>query len=73
MNSSHTLIVLLAVSIPVATVVARSGLTEQAAAGAAREATQGSGRSRPAEFHPENGKRVPANKREGVNEAGKER
>jgi 4-carboxymuconolactone decarboxylase len=69
MNSSHTLIVLLAVSITVATVAARSGLTEQAASGAA--VSQASSPSLPADIHPDTGNRFPVIKRETLTDAGK--
>jgi 4-carboxymuconolactone decarboxylase len=71
MNSSHTLIVLLAVGITVGTVAARGGLTEQAVPGTPRQASQAAAGSFPADIHAETGNRFPAIKRESLDEAGK--
>jgi 4-carboxymuconolactone decarboxylase len=71
MKSSRTLLVLLAVSISVTTVVARRGLSEQAASGAASQASQASAGSFPADIHPETGNRFPVIKREALDDAGK--
>jgi 4-carboxymuconolactone decarboxylase len=71
MKSSHTLIVLLGLSLTVATVLARSGRAEQAVSGAANQAAQPSNRSLPADIHPETGNRFPAIEREALNDAGK--
>jgi 4-carboxymuconolactone decarboxylase len=70
MKTSLTLVVLLTLSI-VATVLAGSGRTEQAATGAARQASQASDGSFPKDIHPETGNRFPAIKREALNDAGK--
>ena len=71
MKSSHTLIVLIALSITVATVFARDGRAEPAVSGAARQASPAAGGSLPRDIHPETGNRFPAIKREALNEAGK--
>jgi 4-carboxymuconolactone decarboxylase len=71
MKTSHTLIVLLALSITVATVLARDGRAEQAVSDAARQASQAAGGSLPRDIYPETGNRFPAIKREALNEAGK--
>lgn len=71
MKSSRILLALVAVSISVTTVVARSRLNEQAASGAARQASQASGNSFPADIHPETGNRFPVIRREALSDAGK--
>jgi 4-carboxymuconolactone decarboxylase len=71
MKSSHAVLVLLAVSVSVATAMARSGPSEQAASGAASQASQTSGGSFPADVHPETGNRFPVMKREALDDAGK--
>ena len=65
------LIVLFALSVTVATALARSGQTEQTVSSAARQASQAPVRSLPADIHPETGNRFPAITREALNEAGK--
>jgi 4-carboxymuconolactone decarboxylase len=71
MKSSHTLKVLLALSITSAIVLAWSARTDQVVSAAARQASQASGRSLPSDIHSETGNRFPVIKREALNEAGK--
>jgi 4-carboxymuconolactone decarboxylase len=72
MKSFHTLIALLALSVTVATVAARSDRAdERTASGTARQAPQAAGSSLPGDIHSETGNRFPVVKRETLNEAGK--
>jgi 4-carboxymuconolactone decarboxylase len=70
MNSSHTLTVLLAVSITVAAAAARSG-TESAVPATPTQASQASANSFPSDIYPETGNRFPVIKRESLDDAGK--
>ena len=69
MKAFHAPIVLLAVTMSVAMVLART----EAVSGAAGQSSQASAGSFPADVHPETGNRFPAVKREALDEAGKKR